>query len=252
MLKPSVRWIGDASHIGALAVHLHLHRPHQLCHPAIHSHHGSHQSSIDFPVSPALLHLSHFLLSWRSHHLFHHCLHHRLLLVRRRPHHLRHQLISYLLSLRTLKEIQRHLFQLPALQHLHGHHLHLLLQLPAGQHLLKLLLCHLHGHLVHHITCSRVGLPIQQVGKQLPALGRVTASSKAGKSLCYQGVDHCLEDGVPESAEKATTSPSVQRPLKALDECPVIESVLDPCENPHQLLFPLPLHHLLHGQAPPE
>ena len=34
MLKPSFRWICDASHNGALAVHLHLHRPHQLCHPA--------------------------------------------------------------------------------------------------------------------------------------------------------------------------------------------------------------------------
>merc|ERR1719234_2436038 len=206
MLKPPFRWICDTSHHSALAVHLHLHRSHQLCHTSIHSHHGSHQSAIDLPVFPALLHLSklllthhtrhhlcpnllhpgHFILSWRSHHLFHHCLHHGLLLVRRRSHHLRHQLINHQLSLRTLKELQNHLFQLPALQHLHGHHLQLLLQLPAGKHLLKLLLCHLHRHLVHHITCSRVcSLPIQQISKQLPALGRVTATSKSGKSLCY-------------------------------------------------------------------
>ena len=34
MFQPPFRGIDDASHHLALAVHLHLHCPHQLCHPS--------------------------------------------------------------------------------------------------------------------------------------------------------------------------------------------------------------------------
>ena len=34
MFQPPLRWIGDTSHHGALAMQLHLHCPHQLCHPS--------------------------------------------------------------------------------------------------------------------------------------------------------------------------------------------------------------------------
>ena len=32
MLEPPFRWIGDISHHGTFAMHLHLHRSQQLCH----------------------------------------------------------------------------------------------------------------------------------------------------------------------------------------------------------------------------
>merc|ERR1711973_4557 len=108
---------------------------------------ASHSAQACHHLHPTLLHLRHLFFRGHLHHLLHQGHHHRCLLLCWRPHYLRHHLVDHLLGGRVCHELRDHLLQGPTGHELHEH----VLQLPTGDHLLYLLLDHIHGHVLHDV-----------------------------------------------------------------------------------------------------